>query len=81
MSTILVWKEKLQTMYAKYAIYIEKTLQFILGLTVFGLINANIGYMKMASSFVCTIGLAAICAFLPLVVMVLAATALILAHL
>ncbi len=80
MSTLLVWKEQLQKIYAKYSTYIMKALQFILGLCVFGLINSNIGFMKAASSIVCTVGLSAVCAFLPLVVMVIAATVLVLLH-
>ena len=80
MSTLLVWKEQLQKVYAKYSTYIIKVLQFILGLCVFGLINSNIGFMKAASSILCTVGLSVVCAFLPLVIMVIAATALILLH-
>ncbi len=80
MSTILVWREQFQKLYAKYAFYITRVLQFILGIAVFGLINSNIGFLKAAASSVCTIGLSVICAFLPLGVMVLAATLLILAH-
>ncbi|MFQ6959248.1 MAG: hypothetical protein ACLRTM_06820 [Clostridium sp.] len=81
MSTLLVWKEQLQKIYAKYSTYIIKALQFVLGLCVFGLINSNIGFMKAASSIVCTVGLSAVCVFLPLVVMVIAATLLVLLHL
>ena len=81
MSTLLVWKEQLQKIYAKYSTYIIKALQFVLGLCVFGLINSNIGFMKAASSIVCTVWLSAVCAFLPLVVMVIAATLLVLLHL
>lgn len=80
MSTLLVWKEQLQKIYAKYSIYITKVLQFALGLSVFGLINSNVGFMKAASSLICTVGLAAICAFLPMVVMVITATGLVLLH-
>lgn len=80
MSTLLVWKEQLQQLYSKYAGYINKGLQFILGLSVFGLINSNVGYMEIASSAVCTLGLSVLCTFLPLTVMVVFASALILAH-
>ncbi|MBU3874751.1 hypothetical protein HGO97_002850 [Faecalicatena sp. AGMB00832] len=80
MSTLLVWKEQLQKIYAKYSTYIMKALQFVLGLCVFGLINSNIGFMKAASSILCTVGLSVVCAFLPLVVMVIAATVLVLLH-
>ncbi|MGC4019323.1 MAG: hypothetical protein QM793_08940 [Muricomes sp.] len=80
MSTLLVWKEQLQKIYARSSGYIVKALKFILGLCVFGLINHNVGFMKVASSMVSTVGLSVICAFLPLVVMVVGATVLILLH-
>ena len=80
MSTLLVWREKLQNIYAKYSAYILKALQFLTALVVFGLINSNIGFMEQASSIVCTVGLAAVCTFFPVTVTVLAATLLILVH-
>lgn len=80
MSTLLVWKEKLQVIYARYSTYILKTMQFILGLVLFGMINANVGFMKMASSVFCTVGLAVICTFFPMIITVTAAAALILIH-
>lgn len=80
MSTLLVWREKLQKFYASYSIYIQKGLQFVTGLILFGLINSNVGFMKTASSVFCTVGLALICTFLPMIVTVMAATMLILIH-
>ena len=49
MSTLLVWREKLQRIYALYSIYIQKGLQFVTGLVLFWVINSNIGFMKPAS--------------------------------
>lgn len=80
MSTVLVWREQLQRFYAGYSVYIRIAGQFILGLIVFWLINSNIGFMKAASSTLCTVGLSVLCAFLPLIVMVMSATALVLLH-
>lgn len=80
MSTLLVWREKLQKIYASYSVYILKGLQFLMGLLVFGLINSNIGFMETASSVFCTGGLAVICTFFPMVVMAVAAAALVLVH-
>ncbi|HIZ81351.1 MAG TPA: hypothetical protein H9722_04560 [Candidatus Mediterraneibacter pullistercoris] len=80
MSTLLVWREKLQELYARYSAYILKILQLLLGFILFGLINTNIGFMEMASSLLCTAGLAVICTFFPMIVMVMAATALVLVH-
>ena len=80
MSTLLVWREQMQRFYAKYSIFIRIGFQFCMGFLVFYQINSNIGFMKKASSTACTAGLAAICAFLPVIVMVIAATALVLLH-
>lgn len=80
MSNLLVLRERLKKIYAAYSIYILKVLQFLLGLILFGAINSNVGFMKPASSVFCTVGLAVICAFLPMTIMVLAATVLVLAH-
>ena len=55
MSTLLVWREKLQKVYAAYSVYILKGLQFLLGLLLFGLINSNVGFMEIASSVFCTV--------------------------
>lgn len=49
MSTLLVWKDQIEKIYARYSFYIVKILQFVLGLCVFGLINSNIGFMKALS--------------------------------
>ena len=51
-----------------------------MGLILFGTINANVGFMQTASSAFCTIGLAVICTFFPMIVMVLAGAALTLVH-
>lgn len=80
MSTLYVWREKIQILYAKYSVYILKLLQFLTGLIVFGLINSNIGFMEKASSVFCTAGLAVICTFFPMTIMTLAATLLVLLH-
>lgn len=80
MSSLLVWREKFQKFYANYSIYILKTLQLVMGLLLFWMINSNIGFMKTASSVFCTVGLAVICTFLPPIVMTFAASALVIVH-
>lgn len=80
MSEILVWKEKIQNFYANQSIYIDKGFQFILGLVSFFLINQNLGLMKVVATPIVTVALAIICTFLPPVFTVIAAAALILAH-
>ena len=81
MGTLLVMKEQLKGIYAKYSFYITVGLRFFMGLLVFGLINSNVGFMEKASSLIVTFGLAAVCAFFPLIIMTMAATVLVLAHL
>lgn len=81
MSTLLVLKEQLRGLYAKYSFYMMVAMRFMMGLLVFGLINANIGFMEAASSILVTLGLAAVCAFLPMIIMTMAATVLVLVHL
>lgn len=81
MSTLLGIREQFKEIYAKYSFYITLGMRFVLGLLTFGLINYNVGFMKSISSIIVTIGLSAVCAFLPLIVMVLAATVLVLMHL
>lgn len=81
MSTILVWKEQLQNIYAKHSKIVIWIIQFILGLFVFGFINTNVGFIKQYATLLYTIALAVVCAFLPLAMMVLFASLLILIHL
>lgn len=80
MSNLYVWKEQLQNLYAKYSRYIDKVLQFILALTVFALINSNIGFMKGAANPLVTLALAVICTFPPLTIIVAASAVLLLLH-
>ena len=65
-------------MYAKYSKFIDKGVQFILALAAFYMINHDLGFMSLLSNPLITLGLAVICAFLPMIVTVLAAAVLIL---
>lgn len=80
MDGIFVMKGKLQEIYARHSVVFDKGVQFILALLVFYLINNNVGFMKAAASPVVTLALSVICTFFPAVMTVIAATALILAH-
>ena len=80
MDSIYVLRGRLEELYARNSKVYDKVLQFILAAAAFMIINRNIGFMKAAASPVVSLGLAVICAFLPLSVIVAAATALILAH-
>lgn len=78
MSTLLVLRERLRKLYAEHTIFIVKILRLVMGLLLFWMINSNIGFMETASSIFCTVGLAVICTFLPVSIMVIAAAGLIL---
>lgn len=81
MNELLVWKKKLQELYAKRTLMIDKALQFIVSLITFLMINHKIGMFQIAASPAATLGLAVVCTFLPPAAVVLAAGALILLHL
>lgn len=81
MNDLIVWRDRLQELYAKKSIYIDKTIQFILGLVTFLMINQNIGLMKAAATPVVAVALAVICTFLPPVVTAYAAAGLVIVHL
>lgn len=81
MSELLVWKRKLQELYAKRTLMIDKAIQFILSLVTFFLINHKMGMFRLAASPLVSLGLAVVCTFLPPIAVVLGAGALILLHL
>lgn len=80
MSELLVWREKIQKIYAKNSIYVDKAAQFLFALVAFLCINKNIGVMRLVASPVIAVGLAVICTLLPPVFTAWAAVALILLH-
>lgn len=80
MSNLFVCKEQLQRFYAKNSRYIDKALQFILGLVTFALINSNIGFMKPAAQPLVTLALGIIAAFIPLTLLVVIASVVVLLH-
>ena len=80
MDMIYVFRGRLQELYAKNSKMFDKILQFILAIVTFTVINHNVGFMKAVASPVASLALAVICTFLPLMVTVIMATVLILAH-
>ena len=78
MDNLYVLRGEIQQFYAKNSQYINKALQFIVALLTFYMINHNMGFMKLLSNPLITLGLSVICAFLPMIVTVLAAAVLIL---
>ncbi len=80
MDSLFVLREKIQEIYAEHSKIIDKAVQFIVALVTFYLINTNVGFMKVAATPVATAALSVICTFFPMVLTVIAASALILAH-
>lgn len=80
MSELLVWREKIQKIYARYSIYIDKAVQFLFAFVTFFAINKNIGVVEKLTSPVIAVGLAFVCTVLPPVFTVLVAAALVLVH-
>ena len=74
MNDLILWRDKLQELYAMKSIYIDKAVQFVLALVTFLMINQNIGLMK-------AVALAVICTFLPPVVTAYVAAGLVIVHL
>ena len=64
MNDLIVWRDKLQELYAMKSIYIDKAVQFVLALVTFLMINQNIGLMKAVATPVVAVALAVICTFL-----------------
>lgn len=67
MSAIFVWRDRLQNTYAGYAKYIDKTVQFILALAAFMMINNYFGLFEPITKPIVAVALAVIFTFLPMV--------------
>ena len=80
MSELLVWRDKIRKIYARYSIYIDKAVQFLFAFVTFFSINKNIGVMEKVTPPVIAVGLAIVCTVLPPVCTVLVAAALVLLH-
>ena len=80
MDSLYVLRGKMQEMYGRHSRIFDKMIQFVLALVVFYLINSNVGYMKMLAQPVMTLAFAVICTFFPVLITVIAAAVLVLAH-
>lgn len=80
MDNIYVLRGRLEEIYGRHSKWFDKIFQFVLAMLTFTVINQNIGFLKSAASPVVALGLAVICTFLPIMVTVVLATVLILAH-
>lgn len=73
-------KGRVQKVYAKYSRMIDKGGQFVLALLTFFMINNTLGNDSVLGNPFIAFGLSVICAFLPPIIMVMVAAALVLAH-
>ena len=80
MSELFVIRGRLQEVYAKYSMFIDKGLQFALAFFTFFVINQNVGFMKAVTSIAVIFVLALVCAFLPTTLTVMISTGLVLLH-
>ncbi len=80
MDGLIVFRERIQGLYSKNSKIIDKVFQFAVAMATFYIINTNVGFMKIAATPVVMLALAVICTFFPLFMTIIAASALILAH-
>ncbi len=81
MMGLLVFKERLRAFYGRHSMWIQPLLKFALSLTVFLLLNTNLGYMTRLNHPLAVIALSLVCAFLPLGVLTFLSAAVMLLHL
>lgn len=80
MDNLFIIREKVRELYASHSKIFDKAIQFVVAFLTFYMINSNVGFMKMAASPLVTLALSVICTFLPMTLTVIAASALMLAH-
>lgn len=73
MMHLLVIKEQLKRYYQKTSVYVEPVLKFAIACIVFMVINLKLGFNPKVSSLPVLLGLSAVCAFMPSVILVLLA--------
>lgn len=81
MTTLLVAKQMLMTLYGKYEVYITPLLKFLLALISLLLINARLGYMESIDKLTVVLIVALMCSFMPVNFIVIMAALFTLLHL
>ena len=66
MTTLLVMKQILMTLYSKYEVYITPLLKFVLALVSLLIINSRIGYMDSIDRMTVVLIVALMCSFMPM---------------
>ena len=80
MTTLLVMKQILMTLYSKYEVYITPLLKFVLALISLLLINSRIGYMDSIDRMTVVLIVALMCSFMPMNFIVIVSALFILLH-
>ena len=73
MMSLLVLKERLITIYQKVEVYAKPIIRFIMALVVFMVFNSSYGYDSRFKSLQVVLLLSALCAFLPISIMIIIA--------
>ncbi len=81
MTTLLVAKQMLMTIYSKYEVYITPLLKFLLSLITLCLINSRLGYMDTLNRMTVVLIVALMCSFMPMNFIVLMGAVFVLLHL
>lgn len=81
MTTLLVAKQMLLTIYSKYEVYITPLLKFLLALITLSLINSRLGYMETLNRMTVVLIVALMCSFMPMNFIVLMGAVFVLLHL
>ncbi|MDE5938682.1 MAG: hypothetical protein K2H37_06345 [Lachnospiraceae bacterium] len=81
MTTLLVAKQILLTIYSKYEVYITPLLKFLLALITLCLINSRLGYMETINRMTVVLIVALMCSFMPMNFIVLMGAVFVLLHL
>lgn len=81
MTTLLVAKQIVMTLYSKYEVYITPILKFILALITLSMINSHLGYMDGVNKVAVVLIVALMCSFMPTGFILVASAAFVLLHL
>lgn len=81
MTTLLVAKQILLTIYSKYEVYITPLLKFLLAFITLFVVNSKLGYMETIDRMTVVLIVALMCSFMPMNFIVLMAAVFVLLHL
>lgn len=81
MTTLLVAKQILMTIYSKYEVYITPLLKFVVALVALLLINSRLGYMNSIDKTTIVLIVALMCSFMPMNFIVIMAALFTMLHL